>query len=128
MISMALLHYFISQSLFLEITDIYDINGEFWPSWSTLSPEYSHIGILVSILWGAVMILTLYGLGLNWYEGSMPLLGSNSLAIAAACHPPADDINAATSKIAYGVLAGGGDRVSFTSFEVGELQEGVVYH
>jgi hypothetical protein len=128
MISMALLHYAISQSLFLEITDVYDINREMWPAWSTLPPQYSHNGVLVLILWGAVMVATLYGLGLRRYEGHMPLMSSNSLATAAACHPPRDDINAATSEIAYGVLPGDGDRVSFTSFEVGQLLEGVVYH
>lgn len=68
-------------------------------------------------------------ISLNKFDArNMPLLGSNSLAISAACHPPPDDVDAATSKIGYGVLPGDGDRVGFTSFEVGELQEGVVYH
>lgn len=129
LIAMGLLHYFISQSLFVQVTDLYEINGNFWPGSTMITPGFSNPAILAGIIWSFVMLVALYDLALRRFDGrNMPLLGSNSLAISAACHPPINDINAATRKIAYGVLPGDGDRVGFTSLKVGELQEGVVYH
>jgi hypothetical protein len=33
----------------------------------------------------------LVGFGFRYYDGTMPLFSTNSLAISAACHPPDED-------------------------------------
>ena len=37
------------------------------------------------------MVLGLVALGFRHYDGTMPLVSTNSLAISAACHPPEED-------------------------------------
>jgi hypothetical protein len=129
MSAMGLLHYLISQSLFVQITDLYDVNGEYWNGTPGVALGYSLSAILACVVWSFIMLVALYGSSLRRFDArNMPLMGSNSLAISAACHPPAEDANAATSMISYGVLPGNGNRVGFMSFEVGALQEGVVYN
>lgn len=38
-----------------------------------------------------VLVLGLIGLGFRSYDGTMPLVSTNSRAISAACHPPDRD-------------------------------------
>jgi hypothetical protein len=70
----------------------------------------------------------------------MPIIGTNSAAISAACHPVVGDEDAATKALMYGVVEGpprdqgmAGDRgdvahVCFSSFEVTPLEDGRMYY
>jgi len=130
--SMALLHVFVAQAVFLVKVNPYSLDG-------TLNVEYvsedfmvSYDGILATLVSCVVLILALHGIGLRkLHTKDMPMMCNNSRAISAACHLPRGEENAANKPVAYGVLIGEGerlDRVGFSSLEVGKLQKGVVYH
>lgn len=52
---------------------------------------------LVAAIIGAVMFWVLIGLSFKTYKSAMPVVGSCSAAISAACHPPKeDDLDQAT--------------------------------
>lgn len=132
LISMAVLHVFISQAVFLVKVNPYRLDGTLDTTSSPSSFMVSFDGLLATLVWSGVLILALHGLGLRkLHTKDMPLMCNNSRAISAACHPPRGDGNAANKPVAYGVLIVDGerlDRVGFSSNEVGRLQAGVVYH
>ncbi|KAL3476439.1 hypothetical protein BJX99DRAFT_227714 [Aspergillus californicus] len=80
------LHWLISQSLFYFEFAPYDLHDI--PQEHESSLGYSPIAILSSILLGSLMVLLLIGVSLWKLPSRMPLAGSCSLAISAACHPP----------------------------------------
>jgi len=69
--------------------------------------------------------------GLRKYPGKIPLVGSCSAAIAAACHPIGDDLAPDTVEkpLKWGVVGerNGVKHLSFSKNEVDEPVEGVVY-
>lgn len=58
---------------------------------------YSPVGIISSVPVGAFMLACLIGIGCRRFKSGMPVAGSCSLAIAAACHSSyvqkEDDVN-----------------------------------
>ena len=62
----------------------------------------SNSAILTAILLGGIMLLVALGMGSRRFKSSMPLAGSCSMAIAAACHRPEDDIDAAYLPVQWG--------------------------
>lgn len=52
---------------------------------------YSPLPIFLSILVGSLMICILIGISCQRLQSDMPLSGSCSAAISAACHPPKDE-------------------------------------
>lgn len=60
MIAMGLLHYLVSQTLFVQVIDLYDVNGKFWSGPSQILPGYSLPALLACIAWGFVMLFVLY--------------------------------------------------------------------
>jgi hypothetical protein len=84
----ATLHWLMSESLFLaNIRFVY--NGE--TAESVYRTGYSYIGIVCTIVAGSVVILVGVVISLRRYEAGMPLVKSSSAAIAAACHPSAEE-------------------------------------
>ncbi|KAJ5935563.1 hypothetical protein N7466_005110 [Penicillium verhagenii] len=86
----ALLHWLISQSLFV-------IGVEAWNSDMLRDPltdffgcGWSPVGTVSVITVGSFMFLSLLGLSYKRFNSAMPVAGSCSLAIAAACHPRFD--------------------------------------
>ena len=49
------------------------------------------------------MLILPIALGFRRFNAGMPIAGSCSLAIAAACHPPKDDVDAAYLPVQWGV-------------------------
>ncbi|RAL00739.1 uncharacterized protein BO80DRAFT_493976 [Aspergillus ibericus CBS 121593] len=47
--------------------------------------------IFLSLIVGSIMLLALIGLSFRKYPSSIPVVGSCSAAISAACHPPKDE-------------------------------------
>lgn len=80
------LHWLISQSIFL-------VNIEMWPPFTTSSDNimscgWSPIGIICVIVAGTIMVVFLLTSGLRRLRyGGIPVAGSCSAAISAACHP-----------------------------------------
>lgn len=124
----SLLHWLVSQSLFLANVTSYDADGQEKPTFSLPAIGYSCIAIITIILVGAVLILLGLLNGFRWHQG-MPLAGSCSAAISAACHRPEEDIDAATKPVMWGVVSSenGVGHCCFTSFEVSPPIHGELY-
>jgi hypothetical protein len=107
----ATLHWTVSQSLFLANLAFYASDGSealvlqdsygasevfsrfnprkrFADSNTTYRAGYSSIAIICTIVLGVITILIGIAFGFRRYEAGIPLVGSCSAAIAAACHPP----------------------------------------
>ena len=124
----AVLHWLVSQSLFSANVTKYDVNGQETRKYLVLPLGYSCIAIITVIFLGAVMILLGLLNGFRWYQG-MPLAGSCSAAISAACHRPEEDFDAATRPVMWGVVSSenGVGHCCFTSFEVSPPIHGELY-
>ena len=120
------LHWLVSQSIFLIAIDYYDVFGapgktlfEFEPdSYRTLG--FSPSAIISVIVLGSLMIISIIGFGYVPYKGGIPLAGSCSMAISAACHVDEDGAEAATKKLRWGVVSTGVDGVGHCAFSSGE--------
>ncbi|CAG8005743.1 unnamed protein product [Penicillium salamii] len=82
------LHWLISQSIFYVIRTPYTAQGEALQSYSVKSLGFAQLPIFCAILVGSFMILILILLSLKRFKSNMPLAGSCSAVISAACHPP----------------------------------------
>jgi hypothetical protein len=94
MILSGILHWLISQSVFLVAIDFYDLDGapitpvsysgnkDF--GYTTLG--YSLAGMIAVIVLGAVMVISILAFGFIPYKRGVTLAGSSSVAISAACH------------------------------------------
>ncbi|KAI2473651.1 hypothetical protein F4781DRAFT_440988 [Annulohypoxylon bovei var. microspora] len=96
----ALIHWLISQSLFLaRITAICaDGDAEACPggkadlanSFSTCG--YSPIAIVATLIVAGVILVAITAMGFRKYDGTMRMVSTNSMAISAACHVLPEDI------------------------------------
>ena len=84
----SLLHWLVSQSLFFVRIMVYNADGTHSESGNITSCGYSPIAIFFTILAGCVMLLGMIVMGFRKYPIGMPLAGSCSAVISAACHPP----------------------------------------
>lgn len=111
LITTTVMHWLVSQSIFLARVQTYDADGSPYqrrpgetvdPMFS--APGYSPKSLVASIALGGSMLIVLTGLGFRRYRG-IPVVGNNSLEISAACHPPADENDPAHSKVMWGAVA-----------------------
>ncbi|OQE29240.1 hypothetical protein PENFLA_c004G10140 [Penicillium flavigenum] len=86
----SLLHWLISRSLFMVGIDAYGPSMERQPDNDVLTCGYSPVAIVSSTVVGSVMFFCLVGLSFRLFESGMPVVGSCSFTIAAACHPAFD--------------------------------------
>jgi hypothetical protein len=141
------IHWLLSQSLFLVSIEAYGYsydsgfygdpynNGSIerirLPSEDFIACGTSPIGFLLIALVIAVLILTIILIGSRRFKTGMPVVGSCSAAIAAACHPDSDeDENAATKPLMWGVTSfrqAGIGHCSFSSKDVCPPTEGQQY-
>ncbi|KAJ4993561.1 hypothetical protein SVAN01_01109 [Stagonosporopsis vannaccii] len=135
------LHWLVSQSIFVVSFDIYDVTGEQITTnigWEydvvTRTVGYSPVAMLAVITMGILMVAAIVGFGYIPYTPGMPLAGSCSLAISAACHPEkhagSDDGVLSKQKLQWGVVSTGVDGVGHCAFsceEVGPLLKGRTY-
>lgn len=98
------LHWLVSQSIFLVSLKAYRHTGEADPENNIITCGYSPIAILVTIVVGAAIMLLGTAMGYRRYKPGMPLVGSCSAAISAACHPPFRDKDASISKVQWGAV------------------------
>lgn len=100
----ALLHWLVSQSMYYMVVVSYDANDEVVPGGVKNVLAFSFGALLVAIMVGIVFISGLAALAFQRLKSTMPIAGSCSVAISAACHPPAEvDLTTA----AYGELLWG---------------------
>ena len=132
MIVSTLLHWLVSQSLFLARVTLYSRTGEADGENSISTLAYSVVPMFTVIIVGAVTVL--FGIlnGFRRYKPGIPLVGSCSAAISAACHVPSEeDLDAAEQAVKWGVVGGrtkdGVGHCTFTSLEVTPPSEGLQY-
>lgn len=77
-----------SQSIFLASITIVPRNGLVPMQDEITTVAYSPLAMLLTLVAGSVLLLFLLATALRRLPSGMPLIGSNSLAISAACHPP----------------------------------------
>jgi hypothetical protein len=119
-----ILHWLVSQSIFLVAIDVYDWDGargmardpwiylpsvEIQNGWKSCG--YSPIAILNVVILGALMVAGIIGFGFVPFRRGMNLVGSCSVAISAACHlrgiEEGDGYAAAMGKLRWGDVGGG---------------------
>lgn len=105
-VASGLMHWLISQSIFLVSIDLYDVNHN--PD-KVVTAGYSCIAIIFTILLGSAMVIICVGLGARKYPPGIPLAASCSAAISAACHPPEKDADAAYLPVKWGEVPSGVD-------------------
>lgn len=125
-----LLHWLVSQSIFLVHITMYAADGTEHVNGSIMTLGYSCIAIFFVIIVGSTLLVAGVAMGFRRYEAGMPLASSCSAAISAACHPPVDDVDAAVLPLMWGVVEEDMDGVghcSFTSREVVPPVKGRLY-
>ncbi|KAE9377275.1 hypothetical protein N431DRAFT_530719 [Stipitochalara longipes BDJ] len=100
-----LLHFFASETLFVVRVEGFDQDGSFTSDSSALDVgcSYSVLPILLGLT-SLILVLTI-GFGLVRLPTGGLLVGNNSLAISAACHPPQDDTDAAFLPVKWGAVS-----------------------
>lgn len=126
------LHWLVSQSLFLARVSGFSSSGVEDPEQTISTIGYSNIAIITVIIIGVIVVILGILNGFRKYKPGMPLAGSCSAAISAACHQPGDDVDAATLPVMWGVVGTKGEsgevgHCSFTTFETALPLEGEVY-
>jgi hypothetical protein len=129
------LHWLMSQSLFLALVTVYDDTGIIDPGSSISTVGYSCIAIFCALMLGGAAVLGGLLNGFRRYDDGIPLVGSCSAAISAACHRPSVDAVAYVRPVMWGVMdadtdEGRGSEVGhccFSSFEVGKPVKGHLY-
>jgi hypothetical protein len=97
-------HWILSQSLFLVAIEVFDKEGNLDVPNSILTCGFSSIAIIFLIGIGWLVLIAGIGMGLRRYEEGMPLAGSCSAAISAACHPQADEVDVSLVPVKWGVV------------------------
>lgn len=123
------MHWLVSQSIFLALVTVFDHDNQEVLGGSISTCGYSCIAIFSVIILGSIVVLLGLLNGSRKYEG-MPLVGSCSAAISAACHPPKEDVNAAYLPVLWGAVDVKGEEVGhccFTSFDVSPPVKGRAY-
>ncbi|KAL9601249.1 MAG: hypothetical protein Q9219_002654 [cf. Caloplaca sp. 3 TL-2023] len=120
LVALALLHWLVSQSLFLGRITAYTGTGEMDIERSLSNIHYSIFPLVFVLAIASLVVLVPLIMGFRRFKPGLPLIGSNSAAISAACHAPVDDVAANEKPLRWGVLSHNSeDRVkhcSFTSF------------
>ena len=126
LVASSVLHWSVSQSIFLARVNKLDPFNRKILSLSISTCGYSPIAIILVIILGSIVVLVGLGNGCRKGRTGMPLAGSCSAAISAACHPPKTDVDASLKRVMWGVVTEGSSsnsdksvgHCSFTSFEV----------
>ena len=92
---MAAVHWLVSQSLFIVSINHYDAQGNLESGSNDtgrnmdLTLEWSQAGLVFSVAVGTCLVLFIVATGFRRYPQGIPVAGSSSLAISAACrrHP-----------------------------------------
>lgn len=126
LIGSSTLHWFVSQSIFLARVNVIDSTEAEVPGVGISTCGYSPMTMIVVIILGFIVVLLGICNGFRKARAGMPLAGSCSAAISAACHPPETDVDASLKRVMWGVVAKESFKYrhesvghcSFTSFEV----------
>lgn len=124
-----ILHWLVSQSIFLARVAVIDSRGNEVVSDSISTCGYSCIAIISVVILGSIMVISGVLTGSRRYREGMPLIGSCSAVISAACHALVNDPDAALMPVLWGAVESKGTagHCCFTSFDVSPPVKGEVY-
>ncbi|KIW64190.1 hypothetical protein PV04_09143 [Phialophora macrospora] len=88
LIGSGLMHWLVSQSVFLANIAVIPRDGSVPMQDEITTVAYSPIGMLFMLFLGFFLLVFLFATALRKLPFGMPLIGSNSMAISAACHLP----------------------------------------
>ena len=127
----SVLHWLVSQSIFVVRVNSYDPYGQLEEDGGISGNGYSAYAMVIVIIFGSIMALVLILNGFRKLVSGIPLAGSCSLAISAACHRPHGDHDASLLPLRWGAVshetASGPGHCCFTSFDVDEPIAGQHY-
>ncbi|KAI3579703.1 hypothetical protein IWW34DRAFT_693993 [Fusarium oxysporum f. sp. albedinis] len=117
----ATMHWFISQSIFFVRLALYQDEKRYYPREGNITTcGYSPIAIIFSIGLGSLILLITVAWSLRTMKSAIPLGGTCSAVVSAACHSPEGDEHGALELVKWGVVHGedGGpwERCSITSW------------
>ena len=129
----ALLHWLVSQSIFLVVINGYPTDSPNILDQSYITCGYSPAAMLLVIIVGILMMAYILVFGSLRFKSGIPVASSCSLAIAAACHPGSEnrDVDISESKLQWGVIdlpvGNGFGHCGFTDKPVSMPIEGPMY-
>ncbi|KAL8645139.1 MAG: hypothetical protein Q9226_007434 [Calogaya cf. arnoldii] len=100
-----ILHWLVSQSIFLARITVFDSLDRDDKRYSVSTCGYSCIAIIAVIFVSSIALLAGNSIGFRKYPSGMPMAGSNSAAISAACHAPPEDVDASVLPVMWGVVS-----------------------
>ena len=127
------LHWLVSQSIFVGAIDNYSSHDGLGVA-ATKTCGYSPVALLSVILLSGLLLIAIISLGNIPYKGGIPVAGSLSMAINAACHPGqpcADSGLLSEQKLQWVVVNTSADGIghcAFSNKEVGVLVEEHMYN
>ncbi|KAJ5769280.1 hypothetical protein N7520_003839 [Penicillium odoratum] len=127
---MILLHWLISQSVFLIQIESFSSDGTVYTPWNQSADGYSILPIICAIVVGLSLIFALAMCGLRRLSTDIPLASTCSAAISAACHAPEEDKQTYLFPIRWGVVKekdGVGHCCFTTARDVEAPIEGLLY-
>ena len=128
-----LLHWLVSQSVFLAVVTQWDELGVLKKPFAVITCGFSPFAMIFVIVAGAIIVAGVVILSLRRFDGEIPLVGSCSAAISAACHGASwEEDEFSTGPLQWGVVAGVGTEndVGHCSFSSGPVEKpvsGVAY-
>lgn len=98
-----LIHWLVSESVFLARIIVYDVDGIEDHSASVNTCGYSCIAIIFAIIVGGSMLIGIFCMGARSFRPGIPLAGHCSAVISAACHRIPEEANASRLPLMWGV-------------------------
>jgi hypothetical protein len=124
----SILHWSVSQSIFMAQVASFHRNGELKDPAAISTCGYSPVAITITMIIGSCLATFVAILGFRKYKPGIPLAGSCSAAISAACHGRSDIDT--TAPLQWGVTSEDGAEVghcTFSNQEVSKPREGALF-
>lgn len=129
-VTSGMLHWLLSQSLFLVRRETRRRDGTLYPE-STCACGYSVLSLLVFTCVFLSLLLAVFALSIRHMEVRIPPARHRSMIVSAACHPQEADTKCHLEEIQWGVVGDGGKETvghcSFSSRSVVAPVEGHLY-
>lgn len=128
----AFLHWLVSQSIFLASVAEYDEVGKLISSVAVATCGYSLLAMIFVMVLGGLIMVSTVGVGCRRFNSAIPLVGSCSSAISAACHQLPEEEDAALKPLKWGEVPGrfsndGPPHCAFSSKDVKPPTPGTAY-
>jgi hypothetical protein len=125
MVLSGLLHWLVSQSIFVAAINVNDRAGNLDPSLSVSTCGYSVFAMAFTLMVGGALFAVAVGLGYRRNMAGMSAVGTCSVAIGAACWVGEGEMGeeVASGELRWGVMRGGGEGgVGHCAFSGGEVE------